>query len=73
MKARKTIKCGVVFLTKHKQNLLDQEFDNFQHFLQTGEDLGVYSAHKQQAGRFYKKIKKGREYPISIRNDLLKI
>ncbi|RLF89019.1 hypothetical protein DRN43_04625 [Thermococci archaeon] len=73
MKARKTIKCGVVFLTKHKQNLLDQEYDNFQHFLQTGEDLGVYSAHKQQARRFYKKIKKSREYPISIRNDLLKI
>jgi len=73
VEVKKTIKCGIVFLTKHKQDLLNQEYNNFQHFLQTGEDLGVYSAHKQQAERFYKTIKEGKEYPISIRNDLLKI
>lgn len=73
MEVKKTIKCGIVFLTKHKQDLLNQEYNNFQHFLQTGEDLGVYSAHKQQAKRFYKVIKEDKEYPISIRNDLLKI
>ena len=73
MQVKKTIKCGVVYLTKQKEELLNQEYNNFQHFLQTGEDLGVYSAHKQQAKRFYKVIKEGKEYPISIRNDLLKI
>ena len=73
MKVRKTIRCGIVFLTKKKEDLLNQEYNNFQHFLQTEEDLGVYSAHKQQAERFYKTIKKGKEYPISIRNDVLKI
>ena len=69
VQVRKTIRCGVVYLTKQKEELLNREYDNFQHFLQTGKDLGVYSAHKQQAKRFYKVIKKGKEYPISIRND----
>jgi len=35
--------------------------------------LGVYSANKQQADRFYKHIKKGTKYPLSIRNDLIKL
>lgn len=54
---------------------LEQEYNNLQHYLQTNrkEDLGLYSANKQQADRFYKVIKKGKKYPISIRNDLLKI
>jgi hypothetical protein len=34
--------------------------------LQTKEDLGLYSANKQQANRFYKVIKKGKKYPLSI-------
>ena len=41
--------------------------------MQTKEDLGLYSANKQQANRFYKVIKKGKKYPLSIRNDLIKI
>jgi len=42
--------------------------------LQAGEDRGLlYSAIKQQADRFYKKVKRDRKYPLSIRNDLLKI
>ena len=49
---------------------LQQEYDNLQHYLQTKEDLGLYSANKQQANRFYKVIKKGKKYPLSIRNDL---
>ena len=34
---------------------------------------GLYSANKQQAQRFYKTVKPNQEYPISVRNDLLKI
>jgi putative transposase len=52
---------------------LQQEYDNLQHYLQTKEDLGLYSANKQQANRFYKMINKGKKYPLSIRNDLIKI
>lgn len=33
----------------------------------------LYSANKQQAKRFYKEVKPGREYPLSIRKDLLRI
>ena len=34
------------------------------------KDVKLYSANKQQAKRFYKKIKKDKEYPLSIRKDL---
>ena len=68
-----TIQCGIVALTKRKHNFLNEEYDKLQHFLQTKEDLGLYSANKQQAQRFYKVVKKGKEYPLSIRKDILKI
>jgi putative transposase len=48
---------------------LQQEYDNPQHYLQTR----VYSANKQQADRFYKVIKKTTKYPLSIRNDLIRL
>ena len=73
MEASLTIQCGVTSLTKRKQQFLNTEYDNLQHFLQTKEDLGLYSANKQQAQRFYKLVKPFQEYPLSIRNDLLKI
>jgi len=74
-------------LTTAKQNALDFEYDNLQFFIQNyknAEEFGdvkyflennknkLYSANKQQALRFYK-TKKMKEYPLSIRNDLLKI
>jgi putative transposase len=62
-------------LTNTKLVALEQEYDNLQHYLQTNrkEDLGLYSANKQQADRFYKVVKKHKKYPISIRNDLIRI
>ncbi|KPV62750.1 MAG: hypothetical protein AOA65_1645 [Candidatus Bathyarchaeota archaeon BA1] len=36
-----------------------------------GQEL--YSANKQQAKRFYRKIKPNKEYPLSIRKDLLRV
>ena len=74
-------------LTTAKQNALDFEYNNLQSFLQNyknAQEFGdveyflekdktkLYSATKQQALRFYK-IKKIKEYPLDIRNDLLKI
>ncbi len=73
METSLTIHCGIVALTKRKQQLLNTEYDNLQHFLQTREDRSLHSANKQQALRYYKIIKRGKEYPISIRCDLLKI
>jgi putative transposase len=71
---KKCYHCRVITnLTNTKLVALEQEFNNLQHYLHTREDLGLHSANKQQADRFYKVIKKKHRYPLSIRNDLLKI
>jgi len=69
----KTIKCKLIGLTKRKLELLNREYDNFQHYLKTGEDRGVYSATKQQGKRTYRKIDSNKEYPLVIRKDLMDI
>jgi putative transposase len=83
----KTITGKLSNLTTAKQKALDFEYNNLQSFLQKfkeAQEFGdeeyflendktkLYSANKQQALRFYKK-KKLKAYPLSIRNDLLKI
>jgi putative transposase len=70
---KKTYHCKVIRLTNTKQVALQQEYDNLQHYLQTREDRGLYSANKQQADRYYKIIKKTTKYPLSIRNDLIRL
>ena len=70
---KKTYHCRVIRLTNTKQVALQQEYDNLQHYLQTREDRGLYSANRQQADRFYKVIKKATKYPLSIRNDLIRL
>lgn len=48
MKVKKTIKAKIVFLTKVKQRLLEEDYNNLQPFLR-GEKAELYSANKQQA------------------------
>lgn len=82
---KKTIKCKIIKPTELKLKQLDKEYSNLQELLQL-ESKGiefldiynslkkkVYSANIQQALRFYKKIKTDKEYPISIRKDLLEV
>ncbi len=71
MQMRLTIKCGVVRLTKRKRALLETEYDNLQRFLQGEKGVKLYSANRQQAARYYKRPKLGKEYPLSLRNDLI--
>ena len=73
MKVKKTVQCRIVHLTKIKRRLLEEEYEALQLFLHGSENVALYSANKQQAKRFYKKIKPDKEYPLSIRKDLLKI
>jgi len=73
MRVAKTIRCKIWNATRAKRTILEDEYSNLQLYLQTGIDDGLYSANKQQADRFYKKIKKDKQYPISLRNDLIKI
>src|SRR5918995_381332 len=71
---KKCYLCKVIQnLTVTKLRALQQEYDKLQHYLQTKQDLGLYSANKQQADRFYKVVKTGKKYPLSIRNDLILI
>lgn len=72
LNVKKTIKAKIVHLTKVKQRLLEEEYENLQRFLR-GESAELYSANRQQAKRFYRKIKPYKEYPLSIRKDLLKV
>ncbi len=73
MRATKTIRCKVWNATKSKQDALNHEYNHLQAFLQEGEDKGIYSATKQQAKRYYKQIKKGKQYPISLRRDVIRV
>ena len=73
VKATKVIKAKIVHLTKIKEKLLSEEYENLQKFLQGDNSVKLYSANKQQARRYYKKIKQNKEYSLSIRKDLIKV
>ena len=70
---RLTVQCGIVKLTRFKKTILDREYNNLQAFLRGDKTVPLYSANKQQALRYYKKIDPKREYPISLRNDLINL
>lgn len=72
MRVKKTLKAKIFFLTKNKRRLLEGEYENLQRFLH-GEEAELYSANKQQAKRFHRRIRPDKGYPLSIRKDLLKI
>ena len=73
MKAKLTIKPKIVHLTRVKQRLLEAEYENLQRFLRGEKDVPLYSSYKQQALRYYKRVNLNKEYPLSIRKDLLRI
>lgn len=73
MKVQKVVKAKVVGLTRIKRQILNHEYDGLQQFLQGDPRIELYSANKQQAKRFYKRIKPDREYPLSIRKDLIRV
>ncbi|KXA96394.1 hypothetical protein AKJ38_03375, partial [candidate division MSBL1 archaeon SCGC-AAA259I14] len=71
MRVQKTIKCKIANLTVKKKKALEREYKNLQEYLHENEDVELYSANKQQADRYYEEIKAGKEYPISVRKDLI--
>jgi putative transposase len=76
MLAKKTIKAKILELRKGKQQHLEREYANFQLYLQGDKMVPLYSATKQQAERFLKRIKRpkeGKEYPLILRNDVYRI
>lgn len=81
MKTQKTLKCKIISPTDKKKNILDEEFDNLQEFLQLKrvlwwkDDLGqnLHSTVKTQANRYYDKIKKNKQYPIPLKSQSFRI
>lgn len=69
---RLTVQSGIVKLTRRKKEALDREYTNLQKFLNGDNNIPLYSANKQQALRYYKSVKQ-KEYPLSLRNDLINI
>lgn len=75
MKLQKTIRAKIFGLTKVKEVLLREEYDNFQAVLR-GFDVPLYSATKQQAQRLLRRLKrklKRKEYPMILRRDVFNI
>ncbi len=77
MLAKKTIKAKLVLDSQTKRALIGSEYYAWQRYLHGRIDAGLYSATKQQADRFLKRIgnrfKQNREYPMILRNDVFKI
>jgi len=77
MKAKKTIKAKILELRKGKEELLRQEYANFQRYLYGDKSVLLYSATKQQASRFLIRVKgridKNKEYPLILRRDTVKL
>jgi hypothetical protein len=69
---RLTVQSGIVKLTRRKREALDREYDNLQKFLRGDSTVSLYSANKQQALRYYERLKL-KEYPLSLRNDLINL
>ncbi len=70
----KTIKAKVIAPTNRKREILEREYHGFQNVIY-GEGADLYSATKQQAERFLRKIKapKHRHYPLILRRDVIKL
>ena len=81
MLVSRVIKCRFVEPTKRKLEYLNNEWNNYQDFIELeknncdwlADKIPIYSSYKQQARRFFKKINSKKEYPISLRKDIIKI
>ena len=73
VRVQKIVKAKVVGLTNIKRQILNHEYNGLQRFLQGDSSVELYSANKQQARRFYHRVKPKREYPLSIRKDLIRV
>jgi len=74
MLIQKTVKAKVIDPTNRKRDILEREYQSFQGALY-GDGADLYSATRQQAERFLKKIKipKHRHYPLILRRDVIRL
>jgi len=75
MRLQKTVNAKIFALTRIKEALLREEYDNFQAVLR-GFDVPLYSATKQQAERLLRRLRgkpKRRKYPMILRRDVFNV
>jgi len=72
-KVTKTIKAKIVYLTKIKEELLSQEYENLQKFLQGEKDVKLHSHIKYTTEWRLRKIKSNKEYPMIIHKQSVKV
>jgi putative transposase len=75
--AKKTIKAKVLELRRGKESLLIKEYQNWQRYIHGDRSAELYSATKQQAEKFIRRLQKqnggtlkDKEYPMILRNDV---
>jgi len=84
MKLQKTIKARIIGLTKNKEQSLEKEYTNWQMLIQSlytnepncidfYDEVKLYSATKQQALRYSRKLKPKESQPLIIRRDVFNI
>ncbi|WP_336361998.1 hypothetical protein [Halalkalicoccus salilacus] len=67
-----TVRAKLHSLTGVKRQLLHREYDAFQRTV-SGDDVDLYSATKQQAGKVRKQKNPRYEQPIVLRNDVINV
>lgn len=80
MQVSKTIKCRIFNPTKTKYDLLNQEWNKYQDFIELekndcdwlADKVLIISSYKQQARWYWDKFRK-QNFPISVSNQLLKV
>ncbi len=80
MLARKVIKAKILELRRVKSILLEREYCSYQRYLHGEKAIQLYSATRQQADRYLRKLrdqngglmKNQKEYPLILRNDVYK-
>jgi putative transposase len=76
--AKKTVKCKILELNAEKYRLLESEYANYQRYIRGDETASLYSATKQQADRFLRRLKKqnggiiSNDQPLILRSDVYK-
>ncbi|MEM3555903.1 MAG: transposase [Candidatus Micrarchaeia archaeon] len=68
MLVSKTLKCEVFNPTKKKLSLLTQEYQNFQIYVRSGKNFGVYSLTKATFDFKYEKKAKKKKQPMPLHN-----
>ncbi len=76
--AKKTIKCKLLELNAEKAKFLESEYSNYQRYIRGDNSVSLYSATKQQADRFLRRLRKQNggiingDQPLILRSDIYK-